>query len=131
MAENPASEGGVGMLFKLVSIEKQGIILIASEGNLTSADLDLSGTNLLQTLLGATWNTNRVLLDLSKTAYLDSCAVGWLIGTNRAFRDGGGKLIVHSVQPTVRQLLDVLKVGRAIPLMDGEEAARTALAEAT
>jgi anti-anti-sigma factor len=119
------------MLFKLVSIEKQGIIRVASEGNLTAADLDLVGKNPMETLLGETWNTNRVLLDLSKTAYLDSCAVGWMLGTNRAFRDGGGKLIVHSLQPAVRQLLDVLKVGRAVSMVDGEEAARTAAAEVT
>jgi len=118
------------MLFKLVSIEKQGIIHVASEGNLTSADLDLSGANPLQTLLGETWSTNRVLLNLSKTAYLDSCAVGWMIGTNRSFRDGGGKLVIHSLQPAVKQLLAVLKVGKAVPLVEGEDAARAALAAA-
>jgi anti-anti-sigma factor len=117
-----------GMLFKLMSIEKQGIVHVASEGNLTSANLDLAGKNPLETLLGETWNTNRVLLNLSKTAYLDSCAVGWMIGTNRSFRDGGGKLVVYSLQPSVRQLLDVLKVGKAVSMVDGEEAARTALA---
>jgi anti-anti-sigma regulatory factor len=104
------------MLFKLMSIEKQGIVHVASEGNLTSANLDLTAKNPLETLLGETWNTNRVLLNLSKTAYLDSCAVGWMIGTNRSFRDGGGKL------------LDVLKVGKAVSMVDGEDAARTALA---
>jgi anti-anti-sigma regulatory factor len=51
-----------------------------------------------------------------------------MIGTNRAFRDGGGKLIVHSLQPAVKQLLDVLKIGQAVSLVDGEEAARTAVA---
>jgi anti-anti-sigma factor len=116
------------MLFKLMSIEKQGIVHVASEGNLTSANLDLTAKNPLETLLGETWNTNRVLLNLSKTAYLDSCAVGWMIGTNRSFRDGGGKLVVYSLQPSVRQLLDVLKVGKAVSMVDGEDAARTALA---
>lgn len=116
------------MLFKLVSIEKQGIVHVASEGNLTSANLDLTGKNPLEALLGETWNTHRVLINLSKTAYVDSCAVGWIIGTSRSFRDGGGKLVVHSLQPAVRHLMDVLKVGRAVSMVDGEDAARTALA---
>ena len=116
------------MIFKLTSVENQGIIHVASDGNLTATDLDLAGKNPLESLLGATWTTNRVLLNLSKTAYLDSSAVAWMIGTNRAFRDGGGKLIVHSLQPAVKQLLDVLKIGQAVSLVDGEEAARTAVA---
>ncbi len=119
------------MVFKLVSIEKQGIVHVATEGNLTSANLDLSSVkNPMETLLGATWNTHRVLLNFEKTAYLDSSAIGWLIGTNRAFREAGGKLVVCSLQPAVKQLMDVLKVGRAVSLADGEEAARAALAEA-
>jgi anti-anti-sigma factor len=129
MPDNPNSaEGGAGMIFKLMSIEKQGIVHVASEGNLTSATLELAGKNPLETLLGETWNTNRVLLNLSKTAYLDSSAIGWMIGTNRSFRDGGGKLVIYSIQPAVKQLMDVLRVGKAVSLVDGEEAARTALA---
>jgi anti-anti-sigma factor len=131
MAENLARKGGAGMLFKVVSIEKQGIVHVASEDNLTSANLNLAGKNPMEELLGATWNTHRVLLNMEKTAYLDSSAIGWLIGTNRSFREGGGKLVLCSLQPTVKQLMDVLRVGRAVSMVDGEAAARTALAEAT
>jgi anti-anti-sigma factor len=115
------------MVLKLVSIEQQGIVHIAAEGNLTSANIDTAGPNPLETLLGGNWKSNRMLLDLSKTAYLDSCAVGWIIGTNRTIREGGGKLIIHSLQPPVRQLMDVLKVGRAVAIADGQASAREAL----
>jgi anti-anti-sigma factor len=131
IADNRFREGGEGMVFRLVTIENQGIVHVASEGNLTSADLDPTGKNPLESLLGDAWKTNRVLLNLTKTAYLDSCAVGWLIGTNRAFREAGGKIVLHSLQPAVRQLLDVLKVGRAVQLVEGEAAARTALTTVT
>jgi anti-sigma B factor antagonist len=116
------------MLFKLISIEKQGLIRVAAEGNLAAAVLDVSGPHALQQLLGETWNSNRVLLDLSKTAYIDSSAVGWLISTSRIFRDGGGKLVVYALQPAVRQLLEVLRVGKAVTIAASEEAARTAAA---
>ncbi len=117
------------MKFTLVSIEKQGIIHVAIDGSLTAADIDPNGKNPLETLLGLTWNSNRVMVNFAKTNYMDSCAIGWLIGTNRALRDGGGKLVIYSVQSAVRQIMDVLKIGKAVAIADNEESARTKLAD--
>src|SRR2546421_7257793 len=103
------------MKLTLVSIEKDGIVRVAADGNITAADFDASGKNPLETLLGITWFTNKVLLDMSKTDYIDSSAIGWLIGCHKSFKDGGGTLVVHHVQPSVRQILDVLKIGKVVP----------------
>ena len=112
------------MKLTLVSIEKQGLIRVAAEENVTSTDFDADGSNPLAKLLGATWSSNKVLLDFSRVSYIDSSAVGWLITCHRAFKEAGGTLVVHSVQPSVRQILDVLKIGKVVPLSENEEAAR-------
>ena len=112
------------MKLTLVSIEKEGLIRAATDGNITAADFAADGKNPLETLLGLTWSSTRVLLDFSKTSYIDSSAIGWLIGTSRAFRDAGGTFVIHSVQPAVRQIMDVLRVGRVVPMASDEADAR-------
>jgi len=119
------------MKLSMVSIDKDGIVRVAAEGNITSADFPADGKNPLETLLGLTWSNTRLLLNLSKTSYIDSSAIGWLIGTTRAFRDAGGRFVIHNVQPPVRQIMDVLKVSRVVPTADDENAARKFALEQT
>jgi anti-anti-sigma factor len=108
----------------LVSIEQDGCIRIASAGPITAADAHFLGKNPLETVLGATWANNRVLLDLSRTDFIDSAAIGWLIATAKEFARRGGRLAVHSVTPRVRQMLSLLRIGQLVPLLSDEEAAR-------
>ena len=44
--------------------------------------------------------------------------------THKAFKEGGGTLVVHSLQPAVKQILTVLKIGRVVPLVADETEAR-------
>jgi len=106
------------MKLTMVSIEKGGLILVAAEGNITAADVDPTVVNPLQTLLGATWSTNRVLLNMEQSGYIDSSAIGWLMSTHKAFKEAGGQMVIYNVQPAVRQLLDMLKIGRILPIAD-------------
>lgn len=115
------------MKLQMVSIEKDGVIRVAVDGSITSADFEAEGKNPLEAVLGQSWAGTRTLLDLSKTSYIDSSAIGWLISTNRAYRDGGGSFVIHSVQPAVRQILEVLKIARVVPTAADEEAGRKLL----
>jgi anti-anti-sigma factor len=116
------------MKINLVSIEKEGVIRLATDGAITAGDFDSSGINPLQGLLGQNWNTMRVLINFEKTDYIDSSAIGWLIGTSKILKGGGGAIVIYNVQPAVRQILDVLKVGKVVPMADDEAAAREVLA---
>jgi anti-anti-sigma factor len=113
------------MKLTLLSIEKDGIIRAATDGNITTADFEAGAKNPLETLLGETWFNTRVLLNMEKTDYIDSSAIGWLINSHKHFKDGGGALAVHSVQPSVKQILDLLKIGRVVPLAKDEPEARS------
>ena len=108
----------------LVSIDKDGCIRVASTGNLTSANISFGSKNPLESVLGANWSSNRVVIDLAKTDFMDSTAIAWLIATTKQFRSSGGSIAIHSVAPRARQMLDILKIGKVIPLVANEAAAR-------
>ncbi len=116
------------MKLSLLSIDRDGVVRVASEGNITCDDFRTDGNkNPLESVLGTSWPTTRVLLDLDKTNYIDSSAIGWLIDASKKFKQGGGALAVHSIRPTVKQVLDLLKVSRVVPMADTEPAAREML----
>jgi anti-anti-sigma factor len=116
------------MKLSLVSIERDGVVRVSSEGNITCEDFRAEGKNPLESVLGASWSNNRVILDLDRTNYIDSSAIGWLIDTSKRFKQAGGALAVHSVRPAVRQVLELLKVERIVPLAHTESAARELVA---
>jgi anti-anti-sigma factor len=119
------------MKLSLVSIEKGGPIRVSAEGQITADDFDQSGGNPLAPLLGATWADNHVLLDFSRVTYIDSSAIGWLISSHRSFKAGGGRFVVHSIQPGVRQILEMLRIGQVVSIAEDEPAARALLNGAT
>lgn len=119
------------MKLQLESIEKDGIVKIATSGNITGADIDTTGPNPMEGILGKNWTQSRVILNMEDTQFVDSSAIGWLIGTSKQLKDGGGILVMYNVQPSVRQVLDLLRVGRVVPLVEDESAAKAIVHEST
>jgi len=77
-----------------------------------------------ESCLGKDWAAQNVLLDMERIDYLDSASVGWLIASQKAFRDAGGTLILYSLQPRIRQLLTMLRIERIVPLAEDLSAAQ-------
>ena len=111
-------------ILHLESIERDGCIRVASRGNITAADVSLSIKNPLESLLGGNWAGNRVILNLAQTDFLDSTAIAWLIATSKQVRTAGGRLAIHSIVPRARQMLDLLKISKIVPIVADEAAAR-------
>lgn len=123
---------GRGMKLSLLSIDNHGLIHARAAGSITAHDfLVADGKEPFEQLLGVNWKASRVLFDFAHVTHIDSRAIGWLIGARRAFREGGGCLVLHSVQPNVQQIFDVLKLGRVIPMADNAAAAREMATGAT
>ena len=113
------------MKLSLVSIEKAGYVRLEAVGDITSADfLDSGGKNPLESVLGANWASNNVMLSLERTSFIDSSAIGWLIDAQRKSRAAGGKLVLHSAPARVRDVFDLLKMRAVLNLKDDENAAR-------
>lgn len=108
----------------LVAIEKEGLVKLAATGSITADNFDPSGRNPLERILGQNWASFRVLLDMKLTTYIDSSAIGWLIGSHREFNKLGGMMVVHDVPPTIKQMLDLLHVGKVVPIAANAQAAR-------
>jgi len=115
------------MKLSVASIDKY-LVRIDAEGEITMRDFRAEGPDPFEALLGAGWASHKVVLDFGKVAFLDSSAIGWLMTCRREFDRNGGLFLVHSIQPRVRQVLDLLRVGKALPLLDNERAALAAAA---
>ncbi len=109
------------------NIDDQGPVTVATEGHITASDTDLSDGNPIAKVLGEDWKTKQVLLDMSSTSYIDSSGVGWLIETSRRLKEGGGGLVVYGLQPKVKQVLDLLRVGRVVSITADHAAAEQSL----
>ncbi len=59
----------------------------------------------LADLLGPEGFSRKVRLDLERVDYVDSSGIGWLVGSHKRFRDGGGQLVLSRVPPVVDQVL--------------------------
>ena len=115
------------MLFtlKIVEQEKSGIIRVAASGEAAALTFPSADSMLFDEILGPDWASRRVLLDMDQVHYLDSSAIGWLLNVRKTFRAAGGRLVLHSLQPQVHRVLDMLKIGKVIPLAaDLKEARR-------
>ncbi len=66
-----------------------------------------------------------LLLDLSKVGYINSTGISWLVQTHRRAEQGGGRLVLHSAQPFVRGVLDLMRLSSVLRLADDEPAARS------
>jgi len=112
------------MKLTLQEIDKTGIVKLVAEGDITIRDFAGGVKNPLESTLGVNWASNRVLLGLDKIAFIDSSAIGWLIDCQRKFSEKGGKMVLHSVTPRVRDILDLLQMRQVLNLADNEAAAR-------
>lgn len=112
------------MQLDLISTRETDPVRLAAIGKVTGMTVAGSGKNPLADLIGANWAARKVMIDFSKTDYIDSSAIGWLIHTSSEFGRQGGALVLHSIPPMVKQMLMLLKIGSLIPLKEDEAAAR-------
>ncbi|HEV3338812.1 MAG TPA: STAS domain-containing protein [Pirellulales bacterium] len=86
--------------------------------DLQAVRLELSGavshdqraTDSFQELGGPKIYSRKVMVDLSKCHYVNSGGVAWLLIHHRRFQEAGGKLVLHSASPVVRQIFSLMKM---------------------
>lgn len=107
----------MAMNIMLEAPSQDGIFHLAAKGDFTGGETPGAAGQLLSGLVGQEWSSRKILLDFGLVTYIDSSAIGWLIATQRQCRQGGGRLVLHSVVPAVQQVFDILRVGKVIPLV--------------
>ena len=106
----------MALTLSIVSRDPAGVVFASAVGSITSRDFPTPEHIYFDTILGKTWASHKVVLDLDAVPFLDSSAIGWLIHTQRLFRESGGLLALHNVQPHVRHILSLLKIDRVVPI---------------
>src|SRR5262245_36392056 len=108
------------MKLNLVAIERDGLVRIAAEGEITSQKFKPDQPNPLTEVMGASWASSRVLLNFENVPYIDSFAIGWLLNCHREFTSNGGRLVIHSIRPVVSQILDLFIIRQILSFADSE-----------
>jgi anti-anti-sigma regulatory factor len=84
----------------------------------------------LEPLLGPAGFRSTVLLDLARANYLGCTEINWLIKTNQRFREEGGRLVVHSLSPWLREVANLVRLPALVSVAE-DEAAAAALVRGT
>jgi anti-sigma B factor antagonist len=75
----------------------------------------------------ATKPGSRIILDMSKVSYIDSSAIGVLVGCNGSVRKSGGQMRLAGVSERVLTVLKMTRVDAVLALDDNRETAIAAL----
>ena len=103
-------------------INKEGnVIKVAVEGRLVAAVAPV----LRDELLAKMGEGMSVLFDLSKMIHIDSSGLGVLVQVLQKAKASGGKVVLASLQPGPKIVLDITKVSRVFDIAPTvEEAAK-------
>lgn len=105
------------------------IEILSVEGDVYSAKLsgpvsDTDGRTKTLEHDGVDVYTKTVLLDLSEANYINSSGIGWMVSCHKRAVEHGGKIIFHSPQPLVDQTLKMMRIDKALHLVENLDAAR-------
>ena len=67
--------------------------------------------------------SNRIVVNLGETAFMDSSGLGALIGCLKAARQAGGDLRIAAVQPQVKMVLELTSMDRVLTSYPSSDAA--------
>jgi stage II sporulation protein AA (anti-sigma F factor antagonist) len=111
---------------KLHLISDEGITRVLCEGPVTYSEL-ASKANALEDLLGVDFPHKKLLLSLEQTSALDTPGISWLLGHHKHFLEQGGKMVICSIPPFIRGMLDVLRMGEVLHLASDPESGEAML----
>ena len=108
--------------------DESNVIRVRCAGEIRDIRYQIHGDPLEQAL-GPGCFTRQVLLDLEQADYIDSSGISWLIVVHKHFKQGGGRLVLHSLPPRVSQVLHFLHMHQVFHVAADESAARSLLGE--
>jgi anti-sigma B factor antagonist len=107
----------------------------AGEGRLVVAvrgEIDLFTAPELKGALGEAieGGTTRIVVDLAETSFLDSTALGVLIGTVKRLRSRDGRLTIVNTDPNIAKTFEITGLDQIFTIRSSREDAVAALDEA-
>src|SRR6516162_6324237 len=114
---------GLVMKLTLLPLGNDFLFRLQAEGELDWLHLSDAGDP-LESLLGPRCYGHKVLLNMEQVQAIDTGGVCWLLGADKRFREGGGKLVLYRVPPLIRDVLEVLRLAPLLCIADHEPGAR-------
>jgi anti-sigma B factor antagonist len=74
----------------------------------------------MKNLVSADDYKRECLMDLSDVPFIDSSGISWLLVHHKRFRQAGGKLVLHSLQPAVAEVIHVLRLNLVFSIAENE-----------
>ena len=71
--------------------------------------------------------TKHILFDLNDATFLDSSGIGWLLSVNRAAKENGYKIVVHSVPPLIHRVFSMMRLGEVLVVVENLSEAQSQL----
>ena len=120
--------GQISMKFS-ISEDLGEVVKVTIAGCLTQTDI-APPLDPFKHVLGPDAYTRVVLLDMKESNYLDSMCIGWLLSAHKRFRENGGKMVIHSLQPLAANVISLLHLNGVFLLApDAEKALKLAKGE--
>ena len=116
------------MSLKVVSIEEDGVANLDCAEDMNALTMCEEFTE-LKDLVGVDWASRRISLGFSQASYIDSAAIGWLLSLHKAMNEAGGKLVLHSMAPSVRRVVTMMRLESVLNLADDPAQAADQLKE--
>ncbi len=102
------------MNFVLAALE-DGVAHVELGGRITQDSIS-PFSDVFRDHLGSSAYEQQVLVDFSNVEWLDSSGISWLLASLRKFRENGGKLVLHSIPPNVRDVIRVLNLHKTFTI---------------
>ena len=119
--------GGVGIVKLAITSDDGDVLLLEADGCITQDNVSQQLNDPMRSLLGEQGFGRKVVLSLDGIEFVDSSGIGWLIASHKRFRKEGGKLVIHSVQPVVTEILKILKFNQVLVIAKNQRAALAAV----
>lgn len=110
------------MEVKLLSDDGR-ILRLEVVGRVVQSD-STPGLEPIGNLLGDQGYRRQAILSLAETEYVDSSGLSWLLVCHKRFCQAGGRLVIHSVPPSVMETIRMMRLDRVLFLADDEAAAK-------
>jgi anti-anti-sigma regulatory factor len=101
--------------------EISGVIHLEASGDIRQEDVWQRDP--LDDMCGSEIFKKRVVMGLMETTSIDSSGIGWLLLSERHFREQGGRFILHSLPVIVSQVIEFLHVNTKLEIATDRQAA--------
>lgn len=113
------------MKVNLLSTDESPVSVEVS-GNVTQRDVS-PFSEPLGDLIGPDAYSKAVIVNLRSVDVLDSSGVNWLLSCHKRFKEGGGRIILHSLSPVALNVLKVLSMHLVLSIADNKDKATAML----